>query len=178
MGKSGMRILVTGSNGFIAKNLILELRNRGYESLFLCNRDTSMEELENYVAECDVLVHLAGVNRPQTEEEFYTENVGFTEKIVNILESKNKKITIIFSSTIQAGRHKCYEESKREAEKILQEYAQKSGSSLYIFRLPNVFGKWCRPNYNSVVATFCYNLSHGLDIKVNDPNAEINLVYR
>ncbi len=177
MGKSGMRILVTGSNGFIAKNLILELRNRGYESLFLCNRDTSMEELENYVAECDVLVHLAGVNRPQTEEEFYTENVGFTEKIVNILESKNKKITIIFSSTIQAGRHKCYEESKREAEKILQEYAQKSGSSLYIFRLPNVFGKWCRPNYNSVVATFCYNLSHGLDIKVNDPNAEINLVY-
>ena len=95
-----MRILVTGSNGFIAKNLILELRNRGYESLFLCNRDTSMEELENYVAECDVLVHLAGVNRPQTEEEFYTENVGFTEKIVNILESKNKKITIDRKSVV------------------------------------------------------------------------------
>lgn len=172
-----MKILVTGSNGFIAKNLIVELKNRGYEDLFLCNRNTSTEELEKYVTECDVLVHLAGVNRPQKEEEFYTENVGFTEKIIKMLERKNRRITIIFSSTIRAGRHKCYEESKQKAENILQEYAQESGSSLFIFRLPNVFGKWCRPNYNSVVATFCYNLSHGLDIKVNDPKAEINLVY-
>lgn len=172
-----MKILVTGSNGFIAKNLIVELKNRGYENLFLCNRNTSLEDLEKYVTECDVLVHLAGVNRPQKEEEFYTENVGFTEKIVKMLESKKRKITIIFSSTIQAGRHKCYEESKQKAEKILQGYAKESDSSLFIFRLPNVFGKWCRPNYNSVVATFCYNLSHGLDIKVNDPKAEINLVY-
>lgn len=172
-----MKILVTGSNGFIAKNLIVELRNRGYEDLLLCNRDTSMEELEQYIEECDVLVHLAGVNRPIREEEYYIENVGFTEKLIKLLENNHKKISMLFSSTIHTGRHKCYEESKQQGEKILQEYARESGSSLFIFRLPNVFGKWCRPNYNSVVATFCYNVSHGLDIKVNDPDARMNLVY-
>ena len=177
MEKDGMKILVTGSSGFIAKNLIAELRNRGYEKLFLCNRGTTAKELEKYVMECDILVHLAGVNRPGSEEDFYTVNVGFTEKIVKILERMNRKICMVFSSTIQAGHHKCYEESKQEAEKILQEYARRSGSSLFILRLPNVFGKWCRPNYNSVVATFCYNLSHGLGITVNDPDAKINLVY-
>lgn len=172
-----MKILVTGSNGFIAKNLIVELRNRGYKDLLLCNRDTSMEELEQYIEECDVLVHLAGVNRPIREEEYYIENVGFTEKLIKLLENNHKKISMLFSSTIHTGRHKCYEESKQQGEKILQEYARESGSSLFIFRLPNVFGKWCRPNYNSVVATFCYNVSHGLDIKVNDPDARMNLVY-
>lgn len=172
-----MKILVTGSNGFIAKNLIVELRNRGYEDLLLCNRDTSMEELEQYIEKCDVLVHLAGVNRPIREEEYYIENVGFTEKLIKLLENNHKKISMLFSSTIHTGRHKCYEESKQQGEKILQEYARESGSSLFIFRLPNVFGKWCRPNYNSVVATFCYNVSHGLDIKVNDPDVWMNLVY-
>lgn len=172
-----MKILVTGSNGFIAKNLIVELRNRGYENLLLCNRDTSMEELEQYIEKCDVLVHLAGVNRPIREEEYYIENVGFTEKLIKLLENNHKKISMLFSSTIHTGRHKCYEESKQQGEKILQEYARESGSSLFIFRLPNVFGKWCRPNYNSVVATFCYNVSHGLDIKVNDPDVRMNLVY-
>ncbi|MBD5473257.1 MAG: SDR family oxidoreductase [Lachnospiraceae bacterium] len=172
-----MKILVTGSNGFIAKNLIVELRSRGYEDLMLCNRDTSMEELERYIEKCDVLVHLAGVNRPLREEEYYIENVVFTEKLIKLLENNHKKICMLFSSTIHTGRHKCYEESKQQGEKILQEYARESGSSLFIFRLPNVFGKWCRPNYNSVVATFCYNVSHGLDIKVNDPDARMNLVY-
>lgn len=172
-----LKILVTGSNGFIAKNLIVELRNRGYEDLLLCNRDTAMEELEQYIEKCDVLIHLAGVNRPSSEEEYYIENVGFTEKLIKLLENNHKKISMLFSSTIHTGRHKCYEESKQQGEKILQEYARESGSSLFIFRLPNVFGKWCRPNYNSVVATFCYNVSHGLDIKVNDPDARMNLVY-
>lgn len=172
-----LKILITGSNGFIAKNLIVELRNRGYEDLLLCNRDTTMEELEQYIEKCDVLIHLAGVNRPSSEEEYYIENVGFTEKLIKLLENNHKKICILFSSTVHTGRHKCYEESKQQGEKILQEYARESGSSLFIFRLPNVFGKWCRPNYNSVVATFCYNVSHGLDIKVNDPDARMNLVY-
>lgn len=172
-----MKILITGSKGFIAKNLISELRNRGYEQLLLCNRDTTTEELEQYIKECDVLIHLAGVNRPSNEEEYYIENVGFTEKIVNLLKNNHKKICILFSSTIHTGRHKCYEESKQQGEKILQEYAKESGSSLFIFRLPNVFGKWSKPNYNSVVATFCYNVSHGLEIKVNDPDVQMNLVY-
>ncbi len=172
-----LKILVTGSNGFIAKNLIVELRNKGYENLLLCNRDTTPEKLEQYIEECDVLIHLAGVNRPSSEEEYYIENVGFTKKIVRLLKNNHKRICILFSSTIHTGRHKCYEESKRQGEKILQDYAKESGSSLFIFRLPNVFGKWCRPNYNSVVATFCYNISHGLDIKVNDPDVQMNLVY-
>ena len=172
-----LKILVTGSNGFIAKNLIVELRNKGYDNLQLCNRNTTTEELEQYIKECDVLIHLAGVNRPSNEEEYYIENIGFTKRIVKLLEDNHKKICIIFSSTIHTGRHKCYEESKQQGERILREYAKKSGSSLFIFRLPNVFGKWCRPNYNSVVATFCHNISHGLDIKVNDPDARMNLVY-
>lgn len=172
-----MKILVTGSNGFIAKNLIVELRNRGYDDLLLCNRDTTMEELEQYIEKCDVLIHLAGVNRPSNEEEYYIENVGFTEKLMKLLADNHKKVCMLFSSTIHTGRHKCYEESKQQGEKILQKYARESGSSLFIFRLPNVFGKWCRPNYNSVVATFCHNVSHDLDIKVNDPDARMNLVY-
>lgn len=177
MGTNAMKILVTGSNGFIAKNLIIELQNRGYHNLLLCNRDTTMETLEKYIEECDVLIHLAGVNRPPREEDFYTENVGFTEKIIEVLNEKHRQINMIFSSTIQAGRHKSYEASKQEAERILHKYAQESGSSLSVFRLPNVFGKWCRPNYNSVIATFCYNISHGLDIKINDPDAGLQLVY-
>ena len=177
METDAMKILVTGSNGFIAKNLVIELQNRGYNNLLLCNRDTTMETLEKYIEECDVLIHLAGVNRPSKEEDFYTENIGFTEKIIGILKEKHKQINMIFSSSIQTGRHKSYEASKQEAERMLHDYAQESGSSLSIFRLPNVFGKWCRPNYNSVIATFCYNISHGLDITVNDPDAGIQLVY-
>ncbi len=172
-----MKILITGSNGFIAKNLIAELRNRKYGQLLLCSRDTESELLERYVEECDILVHLAGVNRPRNEEEYYTGNVGFTESIVHLLEKKNKQIHIIYSSTTMTARHEFYRECKRKAEKRLQDYAEKSGSVLSIFRLPNVFGKWCRPNYNSVVATFCYNISHDLDIQINDPDAQMKLVY-
>lgn len=172
-----MKILITGSNGFIAKNLIMELKNRKYGELLLCNRDTSSEKLEQYIEECDVLIHLAGVNRPLDEAEYYTGNVGFTKDIVKLLKNKHKKLPVIYSSTVIDTRHKAYGVSKREAEKILQEFAQNSGSLLSIFRLPNVFGKWCRPNYNSVVATFCYNISHDLKIRINDPDARIKLVY-
>lgn len=172
-----MKILITGSNGFIAKNLIAELKNRGYRNLMLCNRGTSLEELEDFLTQCDILVHLAGVNRPGSEDEYFTENVGFTEKLVNILKKKKRKIHIIFSSTIQVGRHKHYEESKRRAEKILESYADESESSLTVFRIPNVFGKWCKPNYNSVVATFCYNISHHLEIRVDNPDTQMKLAY-
>lgn len=175
--KSNRKVLITGSKGFIAKNLIMELRNRGYKNLLLCNRNTALKELEKYIEECDTLVHLAGVNRPEHEEEYYTDNVGFTKKIIEILQRKHKKVYVIFSSTIQTTRHKGYGESKMEAERALQDFVRDSGSRLSIFRLPNVFGKWCKPNYNSVVATFCYNVSHNLDIRVDDPNAQMRLVY-
>lgn len=177
METNQMKILITGSNGFIAKNLIAELKNRGYRNLMLCNRGTSLEELEDFLTQCDILVHLAGVNRPGSEDEYFTENVGFTEKLVNILKKKKRKIHIIFSSTIQVGRHKHYEESKRRAEKILESYADESESSLTVFRIPNVFGKWCKPNYNSVVATFCYNISHHLEIRVDNPDTQMKLAY-
>lgn len=172
-----MKILITGSNGFIAKNLIAELKNRKYGELLLCSRDTATELLEQYIEKCDILIHLAGVNRPQNEKEYYTGNVGFTEVIVNLLEKKKKRIPIIYSSTVMTSRHEFYRECKQEAEKRLQEYSEKSGSSLSVFRLSNVFGKWCRPNYNSVVATFCYNISHTQSIKINDPDAQLELVY-
>lgn len=172
-----MKILITGSSGFIAKNLIVELKNRGYRNLMLCNRGTSFKELEGFLTQCDILIHLAGVNRPGNEEEYFTENVGFTEILVNTLKKEKRKIHIMFSSTIQAGRHMSYEKSKREAEKILENYAAESASSLVIFRIPNVFGKWCKPNYNSVVATFCYNISRNLEIRVDNPDAQLRLAY-
>lgn len=177
MGTEKMKILITGSNGFIAKNLIEELRNRGYKELLLCNRSTSRKDLERYIETCDFVIHLAGVNRPVDESEYHTGNAGFTEKIVNLLVSRHKKVPVIYSSTLLNTKHKEYGKSKREAERVLQEYARQTGASLYIFRLPNVFGKWCRPNYNSFVATFCYDVARDLEINVHDPDAQVTLVY-
>lgn len=172
-----MKILITGSDGFIAKNLIQELKNRNYGELLLCNRKTEPEELEQYVEQCEVLIHLAGVNRPLSEDEYYNGNVKFTEHIVNLLKEKQKVIHIIYSSTVMASRHAAYRKSKQEAEKLLDRYARQSNSTLSIYRLSNVFGKWCRPNYNSVVATFCYGILHGQKITIDDPNAKIDLIY-
>lgn len=177
METNALKILITGSKGFIAKNLIAQLHNRGYHNLLLCNRDTVSEKLEEYIAECDILFHLAGVNRPSCETEYYAGNVGFTEQLIKMLECSHKKIHIVYSSTILQSRHEAYKKSKFEAEEILRKYALKSGSVLSIFRLPNVFGKWCKSNYNSFVATFCYNISHGLEIKVDNPDAQISLAY-
>lgn len=172
-----MKILITGSSGFIARNLIVELGNRGYKDLLLCDRSTTREEMDRYVEECGFLIHLAGVNRPQQEKEFYSGNAGFTEELIKIFEAKHKNVPVIYSSTILDTPHVHYGRSKREAERILQEYGNRTGSPISIFRLPNVFGKWSRPNYNSFVATFCYNVSHDLDIKVHDPGAQVRLVY-
>lgn len=172
-----MKILITGSKGFIAKNLIAELQNRGYNELLFCHRGTTRQELEKYIEECSFLIHLAGVNRPAHEKEYDTGNTGFTGEVIQILEEKHKKVPVAFSSTILNTRHWHYGKSKREAERLLQEYAKRAGAPLFIFRLPNVFGKWCRPNYNSFIATFCYNIAHGLDITVNDPDAKVTLAY-
>lgn len=172
-----MKILITGSDGFIAKNLVMELKNRNYGELLLCNRKTKPEELERYIEQCEVLIHLAGVNRPSSEDEYYIGNVKFTEHIVNLLKEKQKAVHIIYSSTVMNSRHAAYKKSKQEAEEILGEYARQSGAALSIYRLSNVFGKWSRPDYNSVVATFCYRISHGQKIVIDDPNAGIDLIY-
>ena len=172
-----MKILVTGSDGFIAKNLIQELRNQKYQELFLCNRKTSKEELELYVAESDVIIHLAGVNRPQSNAEFQVGNIELTEQIINLMKVHVKKRKFIFSSSVQAEYNNPYGTSKKEAEELLKAYALEGKIELYIYRLTNVFGKWCKPNYNSVVATFCNNIARDLDIRVNDANAKLNLVY-
>ena len=172
-----MKILITGSQGFIAKNLIIELKNRGYNNLFLCDRNTSQKELDEYLEQCDVIVHLAAVNRPENENEFTKVNVELTEYIAISLRRLQRKTKIIYSSSVMAVKDTLYGISKKKAEDILIKLEQETEGSVTIFRFPNVFGKWCKPNYNSVVATFCYNIAHNLDICIHDEFAELNLVY-
>lgn len=172
-----MKVLVTGANGFIAKNLISFLSEKKDIKVLPIYKNSTDEELENYLKESDFLFHLAGVNRPLDNSEFYSINTGLTEKIIQILNKLNKNIPIVFSSSTQAALDNDYGKSKANAERIITEYSIKNKNNCYIFRMPNVFGKWCKPNYNSVVATFCYNISHDLPIQINDPSKEITLVY-
>ncbi len=172
-----MKILITGSDGFIAKNLMIELKNRGFDNLLLVNRKTTEEIIQNYAAECDIVFHLAGVNRPEKEEEYITGNVKFTEKLLTYLEKNPKRIHIIYASSIQADRENAYGISKRKAEILLQNYRSTGKTTLSIYRLPNVFGKWCKPDYNSVVATFCYHIAKGEEIQIHNPDVEIELIY-
>ena len=167
-----MKILVTGSKGFIGKNLISELKNKEYEILEFTRSDNN-ERLEKYIIECDFIFHLAGVNRPENIEEFNKGNYELTQKIVNLLIKNNKKVPVVMTSSIQAEMDNNYGKSKLLGEEVLFNY---SGKSL-IYRLPNVFGKWCKPNYNSVVATFCYNIARNKEIKINNPEVLMNLVY-
>lgn len=172
-----MKILVTGSDGFIGKNLITELENRGYHELLLVNRKTPEHVLKKYAGECDMLFHLAGVNRPEKEEEYITGNVELTEKLIEYLKKNPKRIHIIFSSSVQASKENVYGISKRKAEELLCKFAGTGKATVSVYRLPNVFGKWCRPDYNSVVATFCYRIAREKEIQIHNPDAEIELVY-
>lgn len=170
-------ILVTGSNGFIGKNLIEALKRQDNIEIKKFDIEDDIRILNLYLEESDLIFHLAGVNRPRKVEEFEVGNIRLTQKIVNNLEKLNSPIPIVFSSSIQAELENPYGISKKKAEAILTEYGKKNGVKIYIYRFPNVFGKWSRPNYNSVVATFCYNISHGLDINISDESKEIELVY-
>jgi len=172
-----MKILVTGAKGFIGKNLIVELRNRKYEDIFEYDRDTDIKLLDKYTKECDFVFHLAGVNRPKDEKEFFEGNCGFTTVLLNKLKENQNKSSILITSSIQAGLDNPYGKSKKEAEEVLFIYEKETGSRALVYRLPNVFGKWCRPNYNSAVATFCNNIANDLEIKVNDSTVVMNLVY-
>jgi UDP-2-acetamido-2,6-beta-L-arabino-hexul-4-ose reductase len=172
-----MKILVTGSKGFIGKNLIAELKNRGYNNILEFNRDTSRSLLDEYVKECDFVFHLAGVNRPKDEKEFAEGNVEALYEILTLLNKYGNKAPILMTSSIQATKDTSYGLSKKGGEDLLFSYSKNTNTKVLVYRLPNVFGKWCRPNYNSAVATFCHNIAHELPITVIDPTVMLNLVY-
>lgn len=172
-----MRILVTGSQGFVGRNLMAALGQRTDVSAVGFDLVDDPACLAGRVLEADAIVHLAGVNRPQQVEAFHTGNAGLTEQIVDILEKAKRATPLILSSSTQAAQDNPYGLSKRIAEEIVISYGHRSGAQVSVYRFPNVFGKWCRPNYNSVVATFCHNICRGLPIQINDPKAEITLVY-
>lgn len=172
-----MKVLVTGSKGFIGKNLVVELRNQGYAEIFEYDANTDHNLLEKYTKECDFVCHFAGVNRPQNESEFMEGNFGFTSTLLNLLKKNNNCVPVLITSSIQAELDNPYGRSKRAGEECIFDYSKETGAKVYIYRLPNVFGKWCRPNYNSVIATFCANIANNSPIHINDPEAMLNLVY-
>lgn len=172
-----MKILVTGAKGFIGKNLIAELRNREYEDIFEFDIDTDVALLDDYTKECEFVFHLAGINRPKDEKEFMEGNYGFTTVLLDKLREYENKSPILITSSIQAESDNPYGKSKRAGEDVLFLYEQEASSKALVYRLSNVFGKWCRPNYNSAVATFCNNIANDLEIRVNDPSVVMNLVY-
>ncbi len=171
-----MRILVTGANGFIGKNLCVELKNKGFAVLPFDTGDSDAT-LCDYIKQADFIFHLAGINRPLNVDEFYDGNTNFTKKVVDSIIQSKKIIPILFSSTIQAGLDNDYGKSKKMAEDFLLEFMEQNNNPVIIYRLTNVFGKWCRPNYNSVVATFCYNIANDLPIDIRDKNHLVKLVY-
>ncbi len=172
-----MKILVTGAKGFIGKNLVAELLNRGFEDILSYDADTGKELLKVYASECDFVFHLAGINRPKDESEFMKGNSGFTGELLNALRESGNTVPVLMSSSIQAELSNPYGISKKAGEDLVFEYSRETGARVFVYRLPNVFGKWCRPGYNSVVATFCHNIAHGLPITVNDENTVLRLVY-
>ncbi|SFH99435.1 UDP-2-acetamido-2,6-beta-L-arabino-hexul-4-ose reductase [Collimonas sp. OK307] len=172
-----MKVLVTGANGFIGKNLLIHLRERKDIEILTFLKADDLQALAEKVAAVDFIFHLAGINRPQTEEEFIEGNVDLTRALCDAVQATGRSVPIVYTSSIQAERGNAYGISKRMAEDALRALGAATGAPTYIYRLPNVFGKWCRPNYNSAVATFCHNIVHDLPIQINDPEAEIQLVY-
>lgn len=168
-----MKILITGSSGFIGKNLITHLRELKDVEIITFDRKDTIDKIKDNINDVSYIFHLAGVNRPKNVNEFYEGNQGLTNQIIDILTERHLSIPIIITSSIQAALDNDYGKSKKLAEKSIMEY----GNGSRIYRLHNVFGKWCRPNYNSVVATFCHNIANDLDISINDKNTEIELIY-
>jgi len=172
-----MKILVTGSKGFIGKNLIVELKNQGYKDILEYDLETDPSLLDTYTKEAEFIFHLAGVNRPLDQSEFMKGNFGFTSTLLETLVKNGNKCPIMLSSSIQAELSNPYGESKKAGEDLLFSYGNEQNVKVLVYRFPNVFGKWCKPNYNSAVATFCNNIANNLPITVSDPNVVMNLVY-
>ena len=184
-----MNILVTGANGFVGRNLVSQLENiasgkarnyaiAGEELHVLCyDVDSDPAALEEYCRRADFVFNLAGVNRPEDPSEFMKGNFGFASLLLDTLKKCGNACPVMISSSTQAALDNPYGESKRAGEELLFEYGRETGAKVLVYRFPNVFGKWCRPNYNSAVATFCHNIAHGLPIRVNDPSVVMHLVY-
>lgn len=172
-----MKVLVTGANGFIGKNLQMHLQEKGGFEVVPFTREHTEQDLPGLLDGVDWIVHLAGINRPQDPAEFTTGNARLTQALCNAVRASGRSIPVIYSSSIQAGRDNDYGTSKREAEEALLALHEATGNPVYIYRLANVFGKWARPNYNSAVATFCHNIARDLPVQINDPDAVIKLVY-
>lgn len=183
-----MKILITGAKGFVGKNLVEALKNvrDGKDktrnltddiTIFEYDIDTDPTLLDTYTKECDFVFHLAGVNRPKDEKEFMEGNFGFTSILLDNLKKNENKSPILITSSIQAALDNPYGISKKAGEDLIFEYGKENDVKTFVYRLPNVFGKWCRPNYNSAVATFCHNIAHDLPITVNDRSHMMTLVY-
>ncbi len=187
-----MKILITGAKGFVGKNLTEALKNicdgkdRTHpeikiDELYLYDIDTDPALLDDYCRKADFVFNLAGVNRPQNPEEFMQGNFGFASTLLNTLKKHKNNCPVMVSSSIQAtliGRYDSdYGRSKKAGENLFFEYAEETGAKVLVYRFPNLFGKWCRPNYNSAVATFCNNIANDLEITVNDPSVQLELLY-
>lgn len=176
-----MKVLITGPEGFIGKNLQLHLSERKDVQVVCFSRANAVAELSDLLEDVDFVFHLAGVNRPQDPQDFVRGNVDLTlvlcQAVASLAEATGKRIPIVYTSSAQAGLANPYGQSKRGAEGALAELVRTHQVPVHVFRLPNVFGKWCKPNYNSAVATFCHNIARGLPIQVNDPAAQVTLVY-
>jgi len=172
-----MRVLVTGAQGFIGKNLVVHLRERADMQIVTFSRGESVSGLPEKIQGVDFIFHLAGINRPKDDAEFIEGNCDLTRGLCKAVKDSGKPVPVIYTSSIQAERRNAYGSSKLMAEETLLALNKETGSPTYIYRLPNVFGKWCRPNYNSVVATFCHNIAHELPVSINDPASVLQLVY-
>lgn len=188
-----MNILITGASGFVEKNLAARLyairdgkdKTRPsikIDEVFLCTRKTSSEEFEGFCRHANFVVHLAGVNRPKNQSDFEAGNKDFTHQLLSVLCASQNDCPFLFASSIQAsltGRYadSVYGQSKKAAEELVFAYGKKTGANVMVYRFPNIFGKWCRPNYNSVIATFCHNIARQLPITISNPDTELELVY-
>jgi UDP-2-acetamido-2,6-beta-L-arabino-hexul-4-ose reductase len=170
-----MKILVTGAKGFIGKNVVFDFKSK-YD-IFEYDINNSLDDLKDFVNKSDFVIHLAGVNRPKESKEFMEGNLGFTDQLIRFVRDSGRNIPILMTSSIHATKDNDYGRSKKAAEDALFAFNKETNSKVYVYRLPNVFGKWSRPNYNSAVATFCHNITHDLPIQVNDPNYLLPLVY-
>ena len=177
MAEGVKKVLITGAKGFVGKNLTAEIKARGLAEVFEYDLDTPEDKLSEFCAGCDFVYHLAGVNRPKDEAEFMAGNFGFTDTLLRTLKQRNNRAPVLITSSVQAALDNPYGASKRAGEDLIFNYGRENGVKTLVYRLPNLFGKWCRPNYNSAVATFCHNISHELPITVTDSNYKLTLAY-
>lgn len=172
-----LNVLVTGAKGFVGKNLCAALRRQAQVVLYEYDLDGSPEELQQYLGVADVIFHLAGVNRPKEEQEFKSGNAGFTAEICSALRTLGRAPKLILSSSVQASLDNPYGRSKLAAEEVLKGFAADTEAECVVYRLYNLFGKWCRPNYNAATATFCYNVAHDMPLSISDPARLLELSY-